>query len=233
MSRTLFIGDIHGCYDELIALVTKIWLTPEDHLYFTGDLINKWPKSIEVVEFVRNRPNTWCVLGNHEFFPLISSEEVEAIANESMNLNDTHKSWVYSQYERSRELREVIEQRWHREWLTSLPHIIEWEDFILVHGWIHPDYGIDTPREIASLLRLVDGQPWYESYTGNKLVIYWHWAVDGLRIRPNTIGLDTGCCFGGHLTAYCLETREIWQVRSGWVYKEPEHWKNKKNIWVL
>jgi hypothetical protein len=34
MKRTLFIGDVHGCYDELIALCEKIYLTPEDDLYF-------------------------------------------------------------------------------------------------------------------------------------------------------------------------------------------------------
>ncbi len=230
MSRTLFIGDVHGCYDELIALTKKIWLTPDDHLYFAGDLINKWPQSIEVVEFVRNRPNTWSVLGNHEYFPLISYSEVEKIATESAHLSDGHKSWVYAQYERSRDLREVIEQRWHREWLTSLPHIIERDDFILVHAGLHPDHGLDTPLEIATLIRLVDGKPWYESYTGTKPVIYGHWAVDGLRIRPNTIGLDTGCCFGGHLTAYCLETREFWQVRANQISKMPEHWKNKISI---
>lgn len=229
MSRTLFIGDVHGCYDELIALVAKVGLKSEDHLYFVGDIINKWPKSIEVVEFVRNRPNTWCILGNHEYFPLLSSEEVNTLAIESAHLSDGHKSWIHSQYEQSRELRDIIVSRWHREWLISLPHIIERDDFILVHAGLHPDYGVDTPLEIATLIRLVDGKPWYESYNWNKLVIYGHWAVDGLRVRQYTIGLDTGCCFGGHLTAFCLETRDIWQVRSGGVYKEPEHWKYTKN----
>ena len=115
----------------------------------------------------------------------------------------------------------------HKTWLLSLPPIIEREDFILVHGGLHPDYGSDTPVEIATMIRVVDSRPWYESYTGKKLIIYGHWAVDGLRIRPNTIGLDTGCCFGGHLTAYCLETREVWQVRANAIYKEPENWREK------
>lgn len=227
MIRTFFIGDVHGCYDELMALVERIWLKDVDHLYFVWDLINKWPKSLEVVEWIRSRPNTWSVIGNHEYFPLITPEEVEKIANESAHLSDGHKSWVHAQYERSHKIREVMEERWHRKWLTSLPHIIERENFILVHGWLHPEYGINTPLEIATLIRLIDGKPWYEFYTADKLVIYWHWAIDGLRIRPNTIGLDSGCCFGGHLTAYCLENGEIWQVRAHQVYKLPEHWKNR------
>lgn len=116
----------------------------------------------------------------------------------------------------------------HREWLLSLPTVIESDDWILIHGGIHPDYGVDTPTEIATLLRtLDDGVPWYDHYYGDKLVIYGHYAIDGLRIRPNTIGLDSGCCFGGHLTAYCYETGEIWQVHAHDVYKIPADHKGK------
>ena len=39
--RTLFIGDVHGCYDELMALCTMLDLRDDDYLYFVGDLINK------------------------------------------------------------------------------------------------------------------------------------------------------------------------------------------------
>lgn len=78
----------------------------------------------------------------------------------------------------------------------NLPHLIERTDFIVVHGGIHPDFGMDTPPEISTLIRRHEGRPWYEYYTGTKPIIYGHWAVDGLRIRANTIGIDTGCCFG-------------------------------------
>ncbi len=219
MSRTLFIGDVHGCYDELIELVAKVWLTSEDHLYFVGDLINKWPKSLEVVEWIRARPNTWSVIGNHEYY---------TFREEYSDFGQGNLSWIDKHYESTAPLREMLSS--HREWLMSLPHIIEREDFILVHGGLHPDHGIETPVELATLTRLINGKPWYESYHGDKLVIYGHFAVDSLRIRPNTIGLDTGCCFGGHLTAYCLETREIWQVHAQYVYKVPADWKGKIQV---
>jgi len=206
----------------------KIELCPEDELYFVWDLINKWPKSFEVVEFVRNRPNTFSVMGNHEYFPLVDFDIFEKILSHGEHLTEGRKIWIHSQYEKSRELRELLEYHWHREWLLSLPHIIERDDFIVVHGGLHPEYGPNTPKEIAILIRLYEWKPWYDFYTGTKPIIYGHWAVDGLRIRSNTIGLDTGCCFGGHLTAYCLETHQIWQIRANAVYKEPEHWINKE-----
>jgi serine/threonine protein phosphatase 1 len=227
--RTLFIWDVHGCYDELMSLVEKIWLKDEDNLYFVWDLINKWPKSLEVVEWIRSRPNTWSVLWNHEYFPLVTPLEVDQLtSSSSSDLSDGTKNWIQIQYEESRDIRQVFESHWHREWLVSLPHIIEKEDFILVHGWLHPEYGINTPKEISTLIRVIDGKPWYDLYTGKKLVIYGHWAVEGLRIRTNTVWLDTGCCFGGALTAYCLESGEIWQVRANRVYIEPANWKGKQ-----
>ncbi len=215
-TRTLFIGDVHGCFDELILLCERMKLIDADHLYFVGDLINKWPKSPEVIEFVRNRPNTWSVLGNHEYFLMQDS-----LPEISWKI----RSWVNIEYEKTDLLRESLKD--HKDWILALPHIIERDDFIIVHGGLHPDFGLDTPREISTLIRTHEGKPWYEYYTGDKPIIYGHWAVEWLRVRSNTIGLDTGCCFWGHLTGYCLETWEYWQVRANAVYKEPANWKEK------
>lgn len=220
--RTLFIGDVHGCYDELIALCEKMQLREEDTLYFVWDLINKWPKSFEVVEFVHNRPNTWSVIGNHEFLEMCEESDIHI---QDANIK---KFWqpalLRNKRDRYKELRELLEVHWYRKWLTSLPAILEKENFIVVHGGIHPDYGLDTPTEIATEIRLAYWKPWHESYHWEKLVIYGHWAAQWLRVTHNTIGLDTGCCFGGHLTAYCLETKEFWQVRANQVYTLPFHW---------
>ncbi|MDD2693594.1 MAG: metallophosphoesterase [Candidatus Gracilibacteria bacterium] len=221
MQRTFFIGDVHGCYDELLELCEKIGLQDEDHLYFTGDIINKGPKSREVVEFVRNRPNTWSVIGNHEYFAFADAVDVDAM----LHLESGHKTWIKNSLPKFSDLQ--IELAEHREWILSLPKIIETDDFILVHGGFHPDHGIDTPIEIATLIRLHEEKPWYDFYTGTKKIIYGHWAVDGLRIRKNTIGLDSGCVFGGHLTAYCLESEEYWQVHAHHIYKIPADWKGK------
>mgnify|MGYP003593954921 CR=1 FL=1 len=222
--RTFFIGDVHGCYDELMALCEKIGLQSEDQLYFVWDLINKWPKSLEVVEFVRNRPNTKSVIGNHEYFSFPDIAIQEAIDIWRLSLSEGAKNWIRLQKERSKSLESVLEKNGHIKWLQSLPTFIEQDEFIIVHAGIHPEYGMSTPAEVATMIRMFDGKPWYEYYSWDKLIIYGHWAAEWLRIRSNTVGLDTGCCFGGHLTAYCLETKEIWQIRANAVYKEPTHW---------
>ena len=66
--RIIIIGDIHGCFDELLLLLKKLNHNPNrDRLYLVGDLVTKGPKSQKVVEYIRKLPNTFCVMGNHDY----------------------------------------------------------------------------------------------------------------------------------------------------------------------
>lgn len=67
------IGDIHGCYDEFMSLLQEINFNPgKDTLYLVGDLVNRGPKSIEVLEWViKHSNNVISVLGNHEIYFLL------------------------------------------------------------------------------------------------------------------------------------------------------------------
>ncbi|KAL8716973.1 MAG: hypothetical protein Q9225_005745 [Loekoesia sp. 1 TL-2023] len=64
--RLIFVGDVHGCYDELQTLLTEVkYNNRTDHIVFAGDLISKGPASSEVVNFAIEN-NASCVRGNHE-----------------------------------------------------------------------------------------------------------------------------------------------------------------------
>ena len=65
-SRTIVVGDIHGCYDELIALLEKAELGPDDHVVSVGDLITKGPKNKEVMELFMTDARFSAVIGNHD-----------------------------------------------------------------------------------------------------------------------------------------------------------------------
>ena len=66
------IGDVQGCYDELTLLLQKIEFNPvNDSLYFLGDLINRGPKSLEVLNFcLQHRESVTTILGNHDIYLL-------------------------------------------------------------------------------------------------------------------------------------------------------------------
>jgi hypothetical protein len=65
--RTVIVGDVHGCFDELTDLFEKVRLQPADHLVMIGDTVVKGPKPREVLRCVLARPRTTCLLGNMEW----------------------------------------------------------------------------------------------------------------------------------------------------------------------
>ncbi|HYV10241.1 MAG TPA: metallophosphoesterase, partial [Pyrinomonadaceae bacterium] len=65
-SRTIVVGDIHGCYDELMALIDEVELQDDDRVIAVGDLITKGPKSREVLELFIADKRFSTVMGNHD-----------------------------------------------------------------------------------------------------------------------------------------------------------------------
>eukprot|EP01084_Bolivina_argentea_P160514 279509_1 len=66
--RKIFVGDVHGCFDELMLLLNRLKHDPKrDELYFVGDLAVKGPKSNDVIEFIRTTQKTYSVMGNHDY----------------------------------------------------------------------------------------------------------------------------------------------------------------------
>ena len=204
--RTIFIWDVHGCFDELLELLTeKIQPTEDDRIIFLGDIINKWPKSAEVVKFIfENKYEV--VSGNHE---------------------QSYRKHV-DEYSYYKAFREFLSKEEH-EWLIGLPIFIEEEHFIAVHAGLAPGKAIHTTeRKILTKIRTWDGigedtqslhnPPWYTFYNEKKPVFYGHWWAKRLNIQKNTFGLDGGCVYGGSLCAYALETGELFQVPAKQVY---------------
>ncbi len=213
--RTIFIGDVHGCFDELESLLDKVNFTPrEDRLIFLGDLINKGPYPKEVVDFVR-KGNHLCVLGNHELGFLRSLDEERYFKKGFKKF--------YESLGKDRD--EVI------EWMRSLPLYIEEKDFICVHAGLEPGVPLakQNPR-VLTRIRTWGGDPedlnneddpaWHDLYEGKKTVIYGHWAMQGLWETENTIGLDSGCVWGGKLSALIWPERKIKQVKAKRQYAE-------------
>lgn len=182
--RTLIVGDVHGCIRELDLLLAKVCYTPGDRLIFLGDLINKGPASLAVLQRVKEL-GAEVILGNHELALLL---EIEQGAKPKFP-------------------REYI------EWMRSWPSYIDTKDFLVVHGGLIPDedFRASDPRDITRI-RLWQEKPWFELYTGKKLVVFGHWAAMGLVWRDNAIGLDTGCVYGKQLSCLELPGRKLTQV---------------------
>ena len=208
--RVFIIGDVHGCFDELILLIEKSGYQKDQHrLVLLGDLINKGPYSFEVLEWVKNSQFAEPVLGNHElkFITIIEKQQ------------DLPPILKELKIQMGKQLPDYI------SWMKNWPVYIEEEDFLAVHGGIIPgEHPHSSKTELLVNIRYWDGTgenmqdsscpAWHDLYTDSKLVIYAHWAQQGLHIKNNSIGLDTGCVYGGYLTGIWLPDKELVQVPS-------------------
>jgi len=197
--RTFFIGDVHGCVDELAELFEKFSPNAEDKIYQTGDLINKGPNSPATVEFVLKH-NIKCVLGNHEakLLQILSKPEQEQKTPKELHF-----------------LENIQKPEWLAEIVSKFPLWIDTGREILLHAGLEP--GKKSLEEMNSrdilTIRLWNEKPWYEqaSFAG-RTVIFGHWAMNGLVDFPHAKGLDTGCVYGKLLTGYCPEENRFYQV---------------------
>ena len=213
--RTIVVGDIHGCYDELQALLEKAALGEDDRVVSVGDLIVKGEKNREVLDlFIEDRRFS-AVLGNHDRALMlywtgegISLKESQERARAQLESNEAH----YSAY------------------LQSLPSMIDLGTHLVVHAGVRPGVALSgqTIEDLTELRTLGpdrtnrEGVPWYEKYAGEKTVLFGHWPAAEPRRGPRAIGLDTGCVYGYDLTAYIIETQEFLSVKARRVYDQPK-----------
>jgi len=226
-TKRYVVGDIHGCYDEFMDLMVEICNDAGQNpieVYLLGDLIDKGPKSVQVVtEFLGTLGvgiKLFCIMGNHEEkFVRWNSHETVRLKTGKANPTKAHYDYtgLTSFAEKLREL---------PLWI-KIPD----SDVLLVHGGIEPAMKSLPPDKLEgcrkaekNLLRvryvntngymvplgeesLEQGDSWWaEQYDGRfGLVIYGHQAFQEPKIDKHAIGIDTGCVHGNKLTAVCID----------------------------
>jgi bis(5'-nucleosyl)-tetraphosphatase (symmetrical) len=140
---TYAIGDVQGCFLELQQLVEKIRFDPaNDRLWFVGDLVNRGPRSLDVLRFVKGLGNAAVsVLGNHELH-LLSC----AYGARQPKARDTFADVL-----------EAADRDELVAWIAERPVLHREGDYILVHAGIHPTWSTDDAlayaREVEQPLR--------------------------------------------------------------------------------
>ncbi len=265
------IGDIQGCYDEFIQLVEQINFNPScDTLYLVGDLVNRGPKSLEVLQWIyQYQDSVISVLGNHDIFLLGRYAKI-LMPSKDETIQDI------LQFKQAQKL---------IDWLRTCPLVFQDRDYILVHAGIYPKISLDTLTNISSevskelqspnyaafitdiygnkpniwdeklsltkkmkfitnactrmrFLNQIDYSldykykgdlanipdyliPWFKvdgHPSVQKKILFGHWAALGFYHNPKFISLDTGCVWGKRLTAFNLDTEEIYQINAKALY---------------
>jgi hypothetical protein len=203
--RTIVVGDIHGCYDELRELLDRVALADGDRVVSVGDLIVKGERNREVLDLFINDARFSAVIGNHDRAMLRHWLRVEKMHNKA------HK--------RARKELKPERER-YLAYLASLPPMIDLGTHLVVHAGVRPNVPL-SEQSIEDLTELRtlgldrtsrEGVPWYEVYDGRQTVLFGHWPSDEPRRGPRALGLDTGCVYGYRLTAYVVESGELLSV---------------------
>lgn len=257
---TYAIGDIQGCYDDLQRLLEKLKFDPGcDKLWFAGDLVNRGPKSLEVLRFVKGLgKRAVTVLGNHDLHLLAVWQHTHL----HFKSNDTLQSILDA------EDGDVL-----LHWLRQQPlmHYDKKLDYAMVHAGLPPQWklkkALKLAAEVEAVLRGDDFHDFLDNMYGNKpnlwdeklkgwdrlrfivncftrlrycsaegklelkqkgrpgkqekgdlpwfqvpdrksrkkRIIFGHWSTLGLHLADGVRGIDTGCLWGGSLTALRLD----------------------------
>jgi len=256
---TYAIGDIQGCFDELQALLAQLQLGAGDRLWFVGDLVNRGPKSLQVLRFVRDLGDrAITVLGNHDLHLVTQHEGFERarkddtfgdvlVAPDRGELVDWLRTrpmmhgggnsamvhagllprWsIPKALALAREVEAALAAPNYREFLANMygSKPDRWDDAL--QGW-------DRLRVIVNAMTRMrfctaDGRmefrvkgaaapagyhPWFKLRPPEEMtLICGHWSALGLKLGERLAALDSGCVWGGKLSALRLEDRHLFQV---------------------
>eukprot|EP00755_Sulcionema_specki_P032572 Sspe_Gene.19819::Locus_7242_Transcript_1_1_Confidence_1.000_Length_1165::g.19819::m.19819 len=219
--RVIVVGDPHGCLEEFREMMRLLRLSHDDLVIVTGDVVNKGPRSVGLVRFIRKRPNIVSLRGNHEEWVLAALERarrglsIPRSLHWALNLLPDDELWLRQ-----------------RPFSVTLPQY----KAIVVHAGVLPGVPVDRhPLEVLSKMRNIvtqffvniptasghHGVPWVELYEGPYHVFFGHDAARGLQLTPYATGVDTGCVYGGNLTAVDIASRKMYSVKAHRQYVAP------------
>lgn len=210
--RLIAIGDIHGCHLEFAELLAQLALTRDDRLVLLGDLVNRGPDSCKVLDLARAYRAT-ALLGNHELRLL------------------KYRKTGDKKYLKEQDL-ETFAKLQPDDWafLEKMPLTFEEPELnvVFVHGGFLPgEPWQKQPAEIVTRIQVIDrdGRPakradapsapaWGDLWSGPPFVVYGHTPRPEVYKLKWSLGIDTGCVLGGHLTAYELPEKRFIQAKA-------------------
>ena len=130
--RRIVIGDVHGHYEGLMKLMEFIAPGSDDQVYFLGDLIDRGPKSSQVIDLVKDH-NYGCLLGNHEQMLL-------SILTGDSSSDSALQAWLYGGGQATiASYEEAFIPDEHLDWLKTLPLYLDLGDIWLTHAGVDPE----------------------------------------------------------------------------------------------
>ncbi len=202
MENIYIIGDVHGCYKTLLALIDKLPNKEKSNICFVGDLIDKGNYSKDVIEFVKLN-NYDCILGNHEMYMI---DTLPLILEDMNNLN---YKWIlkYGGDKTLKSYNDLDLIKEHLEWLKTLPLYIEYKDLKtsdnrhlvvshshILESWKYKDYAKDSKEHKVFENECLYSR--YKSFDNRDIFnVFGHTPVQNPQINEFKANIDLGCFY--------------------------------------
>lgn len=208
MARTIIVGDLHGCREELEDLLAYLGFGAGDQLISVGDVVVRGPDPHGTVNVLR-KAGARGVRGNHED-RVLRWKAARDLGRPAPPIGSMTRRTI-----------DALKPRdW--EWLAAMPLWIDLPEHgvRVVHAGVVPGVPMERQDPRALLfMRSLDargapvaergGPSWAHRWPGPEHVVYGHHAKDECEIAPYATGIDTGCVYGGRLTAMVLRDGEL------------------------
>lgn len=223
--RLIVVGDVHGCITELQQLLRLADYQPGDQVVMLGDLVAKGPDSVGVVKLAREI-GARTVRGNHDF---------EVVRWWEAHMRGDHQAMVSMEHARIARGLGADEHAW----LVDSPWFIECAEMghLFVHAGFIPGVKLtqQNPRLMMNMRSVLgDGTvtaknvadcEWAKLWKGPQNVVFGHDAFRGLQQYEYATGIDTGCVYGGRLTALLLPENRMISVAAKRAYISPKKFR--------
>lgn len=211
-SRQLFaIADIHGCDEELRALLQRLPLHRDSLVVFLGDYIDRGPNSRGVVDTIlelKDYCRVICLLGNHELMlrEFLDGSDPRRVARFVYNGGGA----TLASYSNEDGVFSIPAD--HMAFYDELQHYYVEGDHCFVHA------GVPVDPEQIDLAQHGEELVWMRRPPGapepnfSKIIVHGHTPIPEVEFGPRRINLDTSCVYGRCLTAMEMYSREMWHV---------------------
>lgn len=184
--RYIAVTDIHGEYEKLVNLLSKIKPKEDDIYVFMGDYIDRGSKSKEVIDYIINYGKSHkcvCLIGSHEYAYLHARKNNEYYKYLFWNYGGTETVKSYGSFDNIYKI--------HGEFLDSLKFYYKTDNYLFVHAGINPDYSLEQQNETD--LVYIRHKFIYSKTNIPQKIIFGHTEFSKPFIDDDKTGIDLGC----------------------------------------
>jgi serine/threonine protein phosphatase 1 len=212
MKNIYVIGDIHGCFDQLLSLMDMIDINfDNDMLVFLGDYVDRGTDSYKTIEYLirlkEYSENIIFLKGNHEQMLL---EFFKSERKRMMYLVNGGQQTLDSYLRKQKSTSGDLFPQKHLDFISSLKMYYTTPDYIFVHAGLRD--GIKLSKQTSSDLLWIRNEFIKSDYDFGKRVIFGHTPFKKPMVTKRKIGIDTGAVYGNKLTCVKLPEVKFFQI---------------------